>query len=65
MPEDRVLLVTEANEQVASGHLLECAELARLLENAGIRVDVAVNDDACEAFKSRLGRAYLEYPEHV
>ena len=65
MPEDRVLLVTEANEQVASGHLLECAELARLLENAGIRVDVAVNDDACEAFKSRLGRAYLEYHEHV
>lgn len=60
-----VLLVTEANERVASGHLLETAELARLLRAAGVHVDVAVNDDACGAFKLRLGSPYLEYHQNV
>lgn len=60
-----VLLVTEANERVASGHLLECAELARLLRAEGVHVDVAVNDDACDAFKLRLGGPYLEYHQNA
>lgn len=60
-----VLLVTEANERVASGHLLECAELARLLRAEGVHVDVAVNDDACGAFKLRLGKPYLEYHKNA
>ena len=60
-----VLLVTEANERVASGHLLECAELARLLRAEGVHVDVAVNDNACDAFKLRLGSPYLEYHQNA
>ena len=60
-----VLLITEANERVASGHLFECAELATALKDAGFHVCIAVNDDAGTPFKARLGSVFYEYKESV
>ena len=65
MQNKKVLLITEANDFVASGHLFECAELAKLLRKAGIHVDIAVNDDANDSFKQRLDGPYLEYHKNV
>lgn len=61
----QVLLITEANEQVASGHLFECIELARLLKEKNYQVDIAINDDACNAFKHRINQEYYEYHRSV
>ena len=59
------MIITEANEQVASGHLLESIELSRILKKCGYKVDLFVNDDACDAFKHRIKGDYSEYSKSV
>lgn len=62
---NRLLVITEANEQVASGHLLESIELVGLLRSDGFDTELAVNDDACDAFKHRISGEFFEYHRSV
>lgn len=59
----RVAIVTEANETVASGHLMECIEIANALSESGYQVSFIVNDDMPQDFQSRIPFPYATY-EH-
>ena len=56
-----VLIVTEANETVASGHLMECIEIANVLSERGYRVSFMVNDDMSQEFRLRIPVPYTVY----
>ena len=56
-----VLIVTEANETVASGHLMECIEIANVLSDSGYQVSFMVNDDMSQAFRLRIPIPYTAY----
>lgn len=56
-----VLIVTEANETVASGHLMECIEIANVLSDSGYRVSFMVNDDMPLDFRLRIPVPYIAY----
>ena len=60
----KILIITEANETVATGHLYESAELARHIVNIGEEVEVFVNDNAEPVLKKLLPN-YIEYNESV
>lgn len=56
-----VLIVTEANKTVASGHLMECIEIANVLSDSGYRVSFMVNDDMSQDFRVRIPVPYIAY----
>lgn len=58
----RILIITEANEKVASGHLMECIELADVLKEAGYQITFLINDDMPATFQSRISFPYVMYP---
>lgn len=58
-----ILVVTEANDKVASGHLMECIEIVEVLRNDGYQVTLLINDDMPEAFQSRIPFLYEIYPK--
>ncbi len=55
------ILITEANEKVASGHLMEVAELSSLLIGRGINVKTILNRDAPDGLKNRIHGELIEY----
>ncbi len=57
----KVLLLTEANEIVASGHLFECIEIANSLLRHGYEVALLINSDIQPELKNRIGIEYEEY----
>ena len=56
-----VLIVTEANETVASGHLMECIEIANVLSENGYQVSFMVNDDMPQDFRLKISVPYTAY----
>ena len=50
----RILVVTEATEKVASGHLMECIEIADVLQEKEYHISFLVNDDMPQAFRKRI-----------
>ncbi len=62
---DTIFIVTEANELVATGHLMECIVCANTLEKAGYEVSFWINDDADESLKKRIPCKYQEYQKSI
>ena len=61
-----VLIITEANEIVASGHLMESIALARKCKEMGIDYTVLVNADMPAAWKERLiDLRFQEYTQSI
>ena len=60
-----VWILTEADEQIASGHLLECIDLAKDMMQAGIAVSFFVNADCPAAFQTRIPFAYQMYERNA
>lgn len=61
----KVLLVTEANERVASGHLMECLVCRQYLEQMGVENDLLVNADMPVALRSRIHGSYYTYQNDI
>lgn len=61
----RVLVVTEANTKVASGHLLECLVLCDVLKDRDINPTLLINADMPPDFKQRIHTSYKEYDENI
>lgn len=57
----KVYIITEADERVATGHLLECIEIADALEAEGIRTKIFINQDADDSLKGRIRTDFAEY----
>ena len=57
----RIVIVTEANEKVATGHLMECIDCAGTLLSSGFEVSFWINRDAKMELKKRIPCAYQEY----
>ncbi len=58
----KVLIITEANEKVASGHLMESISLAQKLEEKKFFYVLMVNSDIPDVWKEKLqGLNYREY----
>ena len=57
----RVLIVTEANEMVASGHLFECLEIGHFVIKCGYEVELLINSDIQDDLKDRIDIEYSEY----
>ena len=62
---NRILLVTEANEHVASGHLFECIETCNYFISKNIESFLMVNRDMPPGLKSRINVTYFEYKEDI
>ena len=60
-----VWILTEADEQIASGHLLECIDLAKDMKQAGMTVTFFVNADCPAAFQTRIPFAYQTYERNA
>ena len=60
-----VWILTEADEQIASGHLLECIDLAQDMKQAGMTVTFFVNADCPAAFQTRIPFAYRTYERNA
>ena len=61
----KILIVTEANEIVASGHLFECIICKKELEKEGFNVDLMINADMPYTFKQRIESDYYEYESNI
>lgn len=57
----RILIITEANDKVASGHLMECIEIFNTLSQAEYDVSFMINDDMPIALQSKIGFPYSTY----
>lgn len=62
---DTIFIVTEANEYVATGHLLECVVCAEGLLGNGYAVSFWINDDADSGMKERIPCQFHEYHHSV
>lgn len=62
---DTIFIVTEANETVATGHLLECIDCADELKKMGYEVSFWINDDAEYILKRRINCPYQEYRHSI
>lgn len=56
-----VILVTEANDRVATGHLMECIVCADELLSAGYNISFWINRDAPVGLKERIPCGFQEY----
>ncbi len=57
----RTAIVTEANQSVATGHLMEAIELQKLLMDKGDESFVFVNDTCPELLIQRISGNYIKY----
>lgn len=62
---NKVIIVTEANEKVATGHLMECIICAETLLDEGYFVSFWINRDADIRLKKRIPCAYNEYEKSI
>lgn len=60
-----ILILTEADEQVASGHLNECIVLAQELDKSGYNVSLWVNEDIPKDFLKNSKMTYFTYRRPV
>jgi spore coat polysaccharide biosynthesis predicted glycosyltransferase SpsG len=65
MNEGKILLITEANEQVASGHLMECLVCRQYLNQMCMEADLLVNGDMPVALKERIEDGYFTYQSNI
>lgn len=61
----KILLVTEANERVASGHLMECLVCRQYLKQMGVEVGLLVNGDMSAALRDRIEGRYFTYQSDI
>lgn len=61
----KIAIVTEADEKVASGHLMECVVCADTFRRAGYEVLFYINNDAADALKDRIPVPFLEYTGRI
>lgn len=59
----RIAVVTEADEKMASGHLMESIVCAQVFSRAGYDVVFYINKDAPEPLKERILFPFIEYEE--
>ena len=64
MNDCRILLVTEANQKVASGHLYECIVCLQELKKIS-NVFFMINSDMPVQFKNNIPDNYLEYKSNI
>lgn len=64
-PKDRIAVLTEADQQVASGHLKECIVLTEELIKVGYSVSLWVNADIPEGFLTHLSINYFMYKRPI
>lgn len=62
---ETLLIVTEANEKVASGHLFECIVCYKELVKKKREVHLMINADIPYKFRERLPQEYVEYPSDI
>lgn len=60
-----ILIVTEANEKVASGHLFESMVCYEQLQKQNYDVSLMVNSDMPSQFKMKLPKVYCEYKNNI
>lgn len=61
----QIIIVTEANNEVATGHLIECIDCAKELLKKECQVSFWVNDNMEENLKKRIPCDYKEYHESI
>lgn len=64
MNDKSILIVTEANERVASGHLFECIICYEELRKEW-NVHLLINEDMPIKFKEKLPENYIEYKSNI
>lgn len=62
---DTVCIVTEADEYVATGHLMECIVCAKELIAEGYAISFWINNNAEHALKKRIPCVYHEYKQSI
>ena len=62
---DDIFIVTETNERVATGHLMECIVCAEELIKSGYAVSLWINDDASDGLKNRIPCQMREYQKSL
>jgi spore coat polysaccharide biosynthesis predicted glycosyltransferase SpsG len=65
MMDGKVLIITEANETVASGHLFESIVTYNIFKKNCIDVSLMVNDDMPDNLKERLPLGYVTYISNI
>lgn len=65
MNTETILLVTEANERVASGHLMESLVCRHYLKQMGTEIDLLVNGDMQIALRNRIQDEYFTYQSDI
>ena len=60
-----IVIVTEANEFVATGHLMECIVCANTLKEAGYEIAFWINNDADQNLKKRIPYQFQEYLKSI
>lgn len=65
MNTEKILIVTEANERVASGHLMECLVCGQYLKQMGVETDLMINEDMPAALKDRIQNRYFTYRKDI
>lgn len=65
MSDKKIVIVTEANERVATGHLMECIVCRQYLEQMGMEADLLVNDDMPVSLKKRIVGEYFTYKKDI
>ncbi|WWR16283.1 glycosyltransferase [Lachnospiraceae bacterium JLR.KK008] len=60
-----ILIVTEANARVASGHLLECISCYHELRANGVAAELMINADMPSGLKARMPDTYYEYETDI
>lgn len=65
MNKNKVVIVTEANEKVATGHLMECVICAETLLDNGYYISFWINNDADVRLKTRIPCEYKEYKRNI
>ena len=65
MRNGKILMVTEANERVASGHLMECLVCREYLKRMDTEADLMVNGDMPAALKERIEGEYFSYQKDI
>lgn len=58
---EKIIVLTEADEQVASGHLKECTVLTEELQKAGYSTLLWVNEDIPKGFLKGISTEYVKY----
>ena len=61
----RYLIITEANQNVATGHFMEVVELSTELKKRGHTVKVLVNNECPDGLLKRLSCGYYEYKKSI